>query len=699
MKRYLIVAVGLVVVSAILVLVFWDRSAARVEEHLQAAQGELQLKRAVTTSETALANLERADLVIALTAADIDRLQPLLLAGLNTSSAAKEHGLSFDAVDIKLGDQSLSLSATFVYPHQDIQVRATLHASAAVGATSSGLHWNLYFDGLEVNGVDSPSRLDDLAAKALAAHLLELKPVLNMVLDEAVNDSPSTAMLLPLGQNGILNDQLADLSSDEVTFDDRPLSASLVAESTGVIIDKRGILVVSDVQVVATPTAEHTATNFPADAALVLQPAEAIRDRIAGYRAALLARIRERHADALDPLLERTGTGAAVSKETISRIFNAQFDKEGLAATIAVNKPSSSSSDITFQISARDCSAYFDACHYRDTCAGNRCEQKVNRTVSGTCEVQCWLSGGGIVEIFRRGTCKEACDKVVEDIVPIDSIHCGAFRETDKLYGGLLCKAASNVDKAVCDIDAAGHKLACSTVQEVRRFFEKNPVATVSTTITPDATLRASLTAAHWSPDLSTFDATLAAEGNGIIRAGIRYDRHNYADAAILGPGVSLGLGCAVDWAETVKVDSHVTLGPSPVRFTMTPSVVEGDVLRLQFNQEGTVMAHADFRPGPLVALFAGKPHITLNCPLAAISAVVFGSAEAVFSQEDARKVFPLLTGENYPIELKSQQFKVDIKPVTVCGPGDENCEMPMMVLVPIADRTVVRFAANPDPD
>ena len=106
-------------------------------------------------------------------------------------------------------------------------------------------------------------------------------------------------------------------------------------------------------------------------------------------------------------------------------------------------------------------------------------------------------------------------------------------------------------------------------------------------------------------------------------------------------------------------------------------------------------MAHADFKPGPVVALFAGKPHVTLNCPLAAISAVVFGSAEAVFTQADARRVFPLLTGDDYPIELKDQKFRIDIKPISVCSANDETCQAPLLVLVPIAEGTVIRFAVK----
>lgn len=666
----------------------------KINELLQAANGELQAKRALTLSEESLKALDRVDMVLSVNRQTLNAVAPKLLNALSASETAKKNQIVFDGADFVFDDQVLAVDLRLSKTINDITIRGRAQASAFVGATAKALHWNLYIDGVEVTDIEGLPWFARKVPEGALELIDKINPILNAVLDEAVNDDPETAVLVKLNKQYLVRENLSEHSSDDFVLDEKTLETGLATRAAAVVITDKGIMVAAKVDFVPPEQVDMTPPSFPADADLVRQSMDGWQDRVATYQGAV-GEMASTHMGADNgPLLSGSETGFAVSKPALARLVNFQFTQGTIAGTAIFNEPNDSSSPLTFDIKERDCHKYFAGCDYKRFCEGNRCMEEVDEVYNTTCRVSCCLQTGLLGCIFR-GLCDRACQQVRKVTRPITGAACDGFRAADQLYGGALCSIASNVDKAVCDIDANLRKSACDVEQEIGRFYRKNPVATVSSSIQPDARARLVVTGAEMTPDLKQFLVTFRGSGHGTIKAGLRYDRHNYADIAVVPASISLGTACAVDWAESISVDATIQELQDTLAFNVSASAGDQGNLLLTFTQRDEKTLYADFDPPPLVALFVGKPQVTLNCPLAAIGAVVFGSAEAVFTQEDARQVFPLLTGKRYPqkIEKGEIEFKVDLETVTVCAPASKtDCDEPLLALVPGETEKTIRY-------
>lgn len=672
--------------NVILLVCFLGLTACRdlvdeVNEAIQASQGDLQAKRALTLAESSLPILQRIDVAIGVRKETLERLKEPLLKALNESKTAQENGLAFKDAAFLFGEQHLGLGVLFVKTFPDLVVEGNLQASAFVGSTGNALLWNLYADGFELTKVDgSPEVIQD-AAQQLIAELNNLLPLMNAVLDEVVNDDPSKAVLLSLGEKGLIDVQLADESSDDFEFDPKLIQTGLTTTASAVLIDEKGIFVVGQVEFVAPGQVSEALPVFPDDDELVRISASDVQARVAAYRSAVTALVGGATGGEFSPLVKLQKTGIGVTKAALTRLINFTLVQGQVSGTAIFNKPYTNSSDITFKIGERDCKQYFDGCDYKPICEGNRCLQEVSEPVQTTCEVG-FCATFGLVGCLLRGVREETCTRMQLVTRPIVDATCDAFRAHDQLYGGALCSIASNVDKAICDVDANLRKSLCDVEQELRRFYASNPVAVVTATAHPDVRLKASVSDASISSDLLSFEGTIAASGGGRIKASVGYDRKNYADAMVIPPAISLGLACAVDWKESIDIAVAADPLQERVKFAGAWTTKPDKTLSLVFTQMEAKTAFADFRPPPLVELFLGKPQVALNCPLMGVGAALFGSAEAIFTQEDARQILPLLTGEDFPIELKDNRFSLDLEPIKLCADFKEkDCATPLVIL------------------
>jgi len=689
MRRKVAIAAAAAALSVILLLVFWRTPAELVQEQIEAMQGTLQLKREMTLSEESQVKLVRSDLVIGITKSDLDKVVSALPEMLNASKQAKATQVKFKKASLQLGPQFLSVSLSFDAPVGESAVTATLHVSAAIGAMHDGMHWSLFLNGIEVDKVSPQSRLTEPAAKILAARIISLRPLMNAILDEAVNDSPKNSVIVRFDKSGLINENIGDLSSGNVILQPKALDVGMKVRATAIAVSRDGVLMAADVDFMKSSSVADDRPKLPSDLDLVRQASGDLPKRIDAYRKQLSAKIEASHGPEISDILHLETTGASITRSTISRLFASLFPVDGISGTVKLDEPSSEKNDINFTISARDCSTYLGQCEYQNICAGDRCQKKTKTTVRETCKVQCWITA---FPAGFFGACDKPCDKIEDIVQDIGGPACDAFRASDKLNGGLLCKSVSNIDKALCDIDANTRRLACDAEQSVRRFYEKNPVATVTTTMKPSVNLIATVHSATWSADLEVMNVSVSASGSGSLEATIGYDRHNYADAVILGPGVSLGAGCAADWNAAISEKVSATLDHANVQFVLSSSETPDGSLRLEFRQAGDQIALVDLSPPPLPALFRNKPSVAINCPLTVIAATVFGVGEAVFTQEQARKVFPLLTGKNYPAKIRDQHFKVDVRPIDICQPVTNECKQPIARLRPKMKTKSVMF-------
>ena len=659
----------------------------KINELLQASQGELQQKRALSLSEASLPGLQRLDIAFTVRKDTLETIEAPLLKSLNDSKSAKENGISFKDVGFSFGEQRVILSVDLVKQFGDLSVEGRVQVSSFVGAASNALLWNLYVDGIEVTRITPSSNLAEAAAKKLVEELNGLLPILNAILDEAVNDDPKTAVLLSFDKKDFINKQLADRSKEDAAkfkFDEKELETGLATTAAAILIGEDGIFAAAQVEFVPPDQVPDALPTFPEDSDLIRISAPDAAARVKAYRTAVADLANKWAGGEIAPLVKLQKTGIAVSKAALARLINFTLKQGEISGTAFLKEPSTSSAPLTFKIAERDCHAYFDACDYKPICEGNRCEQKVTKTINKTCDYSCCGAFGGLfgaVCLFTK-TCQRACDEIVEVIEPIAGPACDGFRAADKLHAGALCGIASNVDKAVCDIDANLRKSLCDVEQEIRKFYTANPVATITSTVVPDAALKVSANDGSVSDDLLTLEATVAGSGGGRIKASLGYDRHNYADALVIPAGISLGLGCVADWNETVDVEVQADPFTEHARFTGAWKTDPDKTLVLEFTQAEEKTLYVDFKPPPLLALFV-KPEFTLKCPLLGGLAAIFGLAEAVFTQEDARQVFPLLTGEDFPITLKETHFALKLKPIKVCSDlKEKKCDDPLAVLV-----------------
>jgi len=689
------VGVAIVVLGGVAWLVTRGSTVKAINEQLQASTGQLQLKRALTLSEAALETLAPADLLISITASDLKRLEPNLKAALGKARALKEARIEVANVQLEMSQQSLSAAISLAIPIDvDTDVQATLYASALIGATPSALHWNLRYDGLWVDKVTTASRLDDVAVQAIAMRLLSLKPLLNAILDETVNDNPETAVLAQLNQDRIIAENLAESSTSQLRIEPYEISWSMQVESTGLWIDEKGLLLAARIAFVPPQDVPTGLPNFPSDDFLATQDGDGVRARISAYRTRFMKIVEDSFPDAkLTEISSRSVTGVALTTKSFATLFKKQFGSAPVMGTLTIAEPESSSSEVTFAISERNCREVFDACDYQDVCSQNACKHTVKKSVSRTCEYSCCLNTGLLGCLFWD-VCKRACDEVVEVVEDVNSPVCEAFRAADRLHQGVLCKVASNLDNAVCDIDANVRKAVCDVGQEVRRFYENNPVATVRASVQPNVTLQAQIADATLADDLSRLSAVMSASGGGPIRARLEYDKHNYTQDILTG-GLTLGLTCVVDWTESVDLEVSAQVDSLPVAFSSTFESMDSGILKWRLTQTDPVTVFADFSPAPLVALFGGKPQITLNCPLLLTGALVWATGEAVLKEEKVREVLPLLTGENFPQTIRNNSFEISIEPLQICPLGG-SCEEPWVKLVPRIGQDAITFTQRP---
>ena len=653
----------------------------KINEQLQASQGDLQAKRAISVSMGSLENLDRVDALLFLSQKDLKSTEALLKKTLNESAAKREEGsLRFESVKMSLSSQKLSVDTQFSTKIEGVNLIASAQLSSFVGATTNGLHWNLYLDGIKVDKIKGKSKITDAIARAIVNTVLKLTPVINAILDEAVNEDPEKSVLVSFDEQDLIDLNLGDERSDDLIFKEKSLKAAMATKAAGISITKKGIIVATKVEFISPEAYIPPVIKFPADGELIRLPKEDITKMIADYQDDLTKIIRAQSGNSADQLLSGKKSGFGVSKTAVAALFNHLMSQGPVSATIAVKESNTSSSPFTFTIKGRDCGKYVGSCEYKNTCANNGCEKESTRVVRRTCRVQCLISSG-LFGVLIPGLCDEACDVTetfTEDIV---SAHCDAFRLADTVHGGLLCKTASNIDKAICDVDAAGRLALCQTEQEVRRFYERNPVATLKTEIKTDISLDASISRASMAPSLTKLDIDIDLTGKGPVHASIDYDRHNYA-SAIIAPTLSLGTACVTDWKESVDINVSTELIQQKVSFNVK-AVDLDDSLSLSFEQIGKITLGVDMKPSPLIALFGGKPQVTINCPLTAVAGLTLASGEAVLSSNDVKTFAPLLTGENYPFVLEDNSFDVEIPTMSLCKEDDVLCPKGMQSFKP----------------
>lgn len=674
----------------------------RANAFLQATQGDLQLKRAVVLSAQTIDGMDDGkapDAVLSLTAADLQQLETRLHAALAQTQAAADNDVTVNWVDLAFGDQTLTARINVTKKVKRSRITGTVQASAFVAAVPDGLYWNLYLDGFRVTDIDWRFGFPASITKWAINQVDIFSGVMSAIFDEAINSNPEKALFVSVTQDDLISENLATLSGDDFQIEDHQLELGLDSEMLAVVITPDGLRLVSDLEFRKPADVQISPPEFPANSDLIRLSDDGVPDLLATYRDTVDGwlgignpQVEDAYAAGTLEILKGTRTGTIIAGNLLSQALSVAT-ADVIRGTLAFSETGQSASDITFSIGRRQCEGYFAACDNKQFCQGNRCREKVTETYQTACQVQCGWSTGGLGFLIPK-LCDGLCDATRDVVRDVASPACDGFRLASEIHGDLLCKVAEEVDHAVCNVNENVKKAACQIEQEARRFYEDNPVAQVKTDSAVNGSVALAVKDLSLAPDLSTVSINVSAKGAGQAKLSIDYDRKNYATALLL-PGISLGTACAVDWKEGVTSQITASLQDRRLGFNATWATDADKNLVLTLTQAKEEIALLNLDPAPVPALFLGKPHVTLNCPLMAVGAVGFGAYEANFSEQEARKLYPLITGDRYPARIKDLDFEAKIKPVRICNPDDPECQAPVLVLNPSRDGRNLVFAAQ----
>ncbi|MFZ3323462.1 MAG: hypothetical protein WA190_13900 [Usitatibacter sp.] len=665
----------------------------------QQASGDLQKKRALFLSEASLADLDRVDVAVSVPTATLSQFDQLLVDSLNADGGVKSQNVHFTAADISFKDQEIivKISATKSFG-DDGDISVNVVASGLVGSTGSALMFNVVARDIKLTDVTvlRSTWTRKVAVVAINSAMDALLGIVNVILDREINGNPQRAAILYLDQKSILNQDLSQSNSAQLTFQQKTITASLRVDASAVVIDSSHIAFYAKATPVDLASLPASNTKLPADKILVEIPSEEADTRIADYQARVLAQVSkdigQKYVDAPAGAIPFI----VVTKQEVAMLLNYVFAEMPIAASGNFQLHQKASPELKVKFAAQDCNDIFNGCRFQDFCSGNRCEQSVSNVINTTCDVACCALTGLIGCVIPK-ICQQACTKIVQTIQPILTPECDAFRA---LSPPVLCNIASNLDKASCDVEKNLEKSVCDVQQEVNRISDANPFAQLDYQINLSIDYSAIVNHASIGSDLSTLSVDVDLGAKGPISVGLRYTRKLPYDSLLLLPtGMIMGV-CAANWDETITFTADA--GRKPYHLVFATSYANdpssGDLVvtnRLQ----GHEVIFFDLSPAPLEELFVGRPQIALNCPLLVGVSILAGSFEGVFTQDDARKVLPLITGKDLPYDVSNTSFSADLTPIKVCKTIDSSVcrdDTQNVVLKPREAGSVIVYSIDP---
>lgn len=676
-----------------------------LNEILQSSSGKLQKKRILTLTEFGLSRIENVDLAISILKEDIEKLQPQMLEALNESELAEDKALIFNQFTFNFDDQILSANIDLSFHISETALlRGSVYLSAGLASNQDSLVANYYAHGFEVKKVTGVASYKEVVTKEIIEVLEDITPIINAVLDNEINNNSSKATLINFDVKEMISTNLSEESSDEFQFNNNPINIGLDTRHSAIEITPKGIVLLADINWDDPEKVGIEEMEWPVDRDVIQIESKDYQSRLENYK----TKFNKVYQDAIgvdDSLfLDKNRTGIAISKASLSDLLNFALSSAEIRGTYKLREQGQSTEPITLKLGADNCSDYFKGCDFKNICEGNRCEKLVTTNwVDSACVAGCCGAAGliGCASSSVRRGCKNGCRKVSHATQPIAGVICNRFRSHNKLSRETLCKYASNVDVAVCKIDANARSSLCKSVKEMGRHFEKEPLASITIDFNAEADIQISLPYGNFASDLSKLSANINLTGSGSVKAGIRYKRNdqNYFNMMQTSNLSFFSPACKFNWKETV--DPDVTLQnlskniSFDVHWSEEETSINGEITKfykLEFKQNSDNLLYLDFKPSPLMELFGKKPQVTLNCPLIGTGAALFGSSEAILTDRDARKVLPLITGKNFPLNIDALSMEVSIKPGEIClGKSEDKC-ISKLVLKPKISKEWIMF-------
>jgi hypothetical protein len=276
--------------------------------------------------------------------------------------------------------------------------------------------------------------------------------------------------------------------------------------------------------------------------------------------------------------------------------------------------------------------------------------------------VNCCITTG-LLGCLIPGICNKACSVMQDVTKPIQGPSCDAFRAAGSV-DPLLCATASSLDAASCAaVNVVGAPL-CVTVQAIKAFYDQHPFAKVSMGLTlADLPFSITVKTAKIDAALALLDIQADAQASGPVRLDIAYER-NILNSLLVPPPLSYGQ-CQVNWQSSLTYSASTQISRE-LQFHLTASNGDDGSLKLDFVDDREWTAYVDIAPAPLVKLFASTPVLDLSCPLVVLASAPLAVLDRAITKEESRTLWPLLTGEHYPLTLKVLTIPLTIPPIVI---------------------------------
>lgn len=681
----------------------------RANKHLQAAQGDLQQKRAVSTNIVALSEIEDVDIVAFLPATTLASAASYLEYELNVTSEASKRSVVFSNASISASDSSLLLLVDATFPYRGLTVTARTHASAFLVTSSGAILWNAYLNGfeiLEISGVPCFFPRGEAWANGL---LVAANSAMNAILDEAINNDPENAFLASLSFSDVFSEDLGDLSSDDLTISPKTIAINLATQASALHLYASGLWLLAEADF-TDETPALPVPEFPSDRDLVRVSDDAYRALVEDYRRDFFAKLSESVFSPLGSSSEKSFLAAS------DRKFNQALGillETPVSGTFELSEESFDEKTLKWYLKGERCERYFSACESQDICGTHQCvdrrteifEEACRKPCRVQCDVLCCRPSpfGDICVPGCTGTCDGLCDDVCEiprEVVkPITTRECNTFHEAVDLFGQGLCSLAQEVDGAICDTENDVRDAICAAEDQLVGFFNETPVATFTATTRVTGTLGFDLRAVALSDAGDVLHVEAKFEGRADVRADLKSNRHSGPDMVLAPPGILVDQ-CLYDW--NAAVDTVASLEPFTARLPLNVewSETAEDALSMNFSIQSPIGLEFDLDPEPLPELLRGEPSLIFRCPVLVAGSAIFAAYESQYKPEEDRQVLPLISGQDYPYEVEDLGISARVKPAELClgERSDAQCSGVRFNLVPMKNPEFVVFMDKTNP-
>lgn len=661
----------------------------KLGELQQEASGDIQTKRALAINEDSLKKMTSVDLVLNVPYKLVDRSYDAVIKAFNEDESLKKEQLQITDFSLQFSNQELIGLMKIKKQVGNYVISGTVHCAAAISTYSDVIYYNIYGRYLKIDSVEGGKFTFAISglAKTINPVLNGIVPLINIVADKKVNQKPGLTAIQAFKFKPVWDQSKRDQLAKEKGIFIGPETKEINISISQMLfrIDQNQITLLGTLSP-TKPGDVKPPAPLPLDSQLLVISKEESDARITKYLKEVDTLIDSALGENIDRNKFNGSASGFVTKTSLAKVVNSVTASGPITVTGTYPDYSDNKTlPVTIPIPVPDCNTHLKACKYKNTCSGNRCEEvvRIPPVLDTACRISCCAAAGGIGCAIRsvRRTCERVCTSAERFVTRnIAGPFCDGFRLAGSAVPG-LCETAGVLDAVACTAINSMEATFCTAISQTKNYYDTHPIADIDAYIKAESIrFKGGINALELSTDLNKFTLSASLQASAILKYGLHYKR-NFTPTDLILPTSLILSPCTFNWSGDYSTTANANLSKQIV-FSLQPiekrdhqgvkSVIKDGDLVLKFESEEW-NDHLDFSPSPLGELYARTPHVALNCPLATVGGLVYGVGEKIFRPEEARVVWPLLTGENFPFKVTPKSLPLVIPAIEVSqSPGKD---------------------------